>query len=109
MTQLRAKKNIWTMEIRNIWAMLSCPINSNAVIITARAASIPTTKCTAVKLLVALKPLKQLCQNIMYRVLSWRHMIRMNSMLLIMVQSNILNLKEVAVKAGIRDELPRRK
>jgi hypothetical protein len=34
---------------------------------------------------------------------------RMKSMLLIMVQSNILNLKEVAVKAGINDELPRRK
>ncbi len=52
-------------------------------------------------MLEALNPLKQLCQNITYSVLSWRHTIKIKSILLIMVQSNILNLKEVAVKAGI--------
>ncbi len=66
---------------------------------TAKAASIPTIRCVDVKLLVALKPLKQLCQNITYSVFICKQIINMKSILLSIDQSNILNLNEVAVKA----------
>lgn len=65
----------------------------------ANAASIPTTIWVVDRLLVTLKPLKQLCQNIMYNVFICKHMVNMKSMLLNIDQSSILNLKDVAVNA----------
>lgn len=90
------------MAMRKICALLICPMNSKHVIMIANAASIPTIRWTAEKLLVAENPSKQQVQNMTYNVLSCRQIIKMNNMLLSIDQSNILNLKDVPVKARNR-------
>lgn len=59
----------------------------------------PAIKWTDVKLLVALNPSKQQIQNIVSSVFNCKQIIKMKSMLVSIVQSNILNLNDVAVKA----------